>query len=186
MQEIVELVVFALIAVLVGTGVLWLVGWLIGLVGSLFMWLAGILWLVLRYIVPVVVIIGAAYFLFKLLQNRNQRGGGSAGGSAKHEPVVSGPRSGGSANSSTGSGSVGSSSAENSSVQPAAAPITTPQTQGLPYNPDGPAAAVNPDAHHAETSGPIVVPGTADKNDTPVEIVDPEPVEPPKDDQKQS
>jgi len=59
LQEIVELVVFGLIALLVGTGVLWLLGWLIGLVGSLFMWVAGILWLLLRWIIPVVVIIAA-------------------------------------------------------------------------------------------------------------------------------
>ena len=130
MQEIVELVVFGLIAVLVGTGVLWLVGWLIGLVGTLFMWLAGLLWLVLRYIVPVFVILGAIYYLFRLLQNRNRSGTGTAQG-----PVVSGPRA---ANSTP---STGSSDTSVTNVAPAAAPVTTPQVQGLPYNPDGPAAA---------------------------------------------
>lgn len=135
MQEIVELVVFGLIAVLVGTGVLWLVGWLIGLVGSLFMWLAGLLWLVLRYIVPVFVILGAIYYLFRLLQNRNRSGSGTA-----QEPVVSGPRA---ANStpSVGSSHTEPNDASVTNVAPAAAPVTTPQVQGLPYNPDGPAAA---------------------------------------------
>lgn len=128
MQEIVELVVFGLIAVLVGTGVLWLVGWLIGLVGSLFMWLAGLLWLVLRYIVPVFVILGAIYYLFRLLQNRNRSGSSTA-----QEPVVSGPRTGNSTPDQAGS--------TVTNVAPAAAPVTTPQVQGLPYNPDGPAAA---------------------------------------------
>ncbi len=122
LQEIVELVVFGLIAVLVGTGVLWLVGWLIGLVGTLFMWLAGILWLVLRYIIPVFVILGAIYFLFRLLQNRN-RGDSNSGGA----PVVSGPHTGGTPGTGSDSGS---------SVTPAAAPITTPQVQGLPYTPE--------------------------------------------------
>jgi hypothetical protein len=140
MQEIVELVVFGLIAVLVGTGVLWLVGWLIGLLGSLFMWLAGLLWLVLKYIVPVFVILGAVYYLFRLLQNRNQ--GGSA---AARDPVVSGPRPGGESAA--------------AAPTPAAAPVTTPQVQGMPYNPDGPAAALDPDAREVRgtTDDPVIV-----------------------------
>ena len=149
MQEIVELVVFGLIAVLVGTGVLWLVGWIIGLVGTLFMWLAGLLWLVLRYIIPVFVILGAIYFLFRLLQNRNRTGASPAS-----EPLVSGPRTGASY---AASGTTTDSQA--STVSPAAAPVTTPQVQGLPYNPEGPAAA------------------TRSEPPTEVEIVEPEPVQ---------
>ena len=178
MQEVVELVVFGLIAVLVGTGVLWLVGWLIGLLGSLFMWIAGILWLVLRYIVPVFVILGAVYYLFKLLQNRNSGANGS--GSAKREPVVSGPRPGGA-----------------SSTAPAAAPVTTPpQTQGLPYNP-GEVVDDEPKTHEVKplADGPVIVsdkaPADANNPDlearvTEVEIVDPGTVRGNPDDEKKS
>lgn len=147
-QEIVELVVFGLIAVIVGTGLLWLGGWLIGLLGALFKWIAGILWLLLTYIIPIVVIIAAVYFLFRLLQNRNQRGS-----AVKSGPVVSGP-------SSTES----SSSAATPRVSPAAAPVTTPepeQVQGLPYTPEG------SDTTHTAGETPS----------SDIEIVDPEPLE---------
>lgn len=57
-QEMVELVVFGLIALLVGTGLLWLAGWLLGAVGTVFTWLAGLVWALLRFIVPVALIAG--------------------------------------------------------------------------------------------------------------------------------
>ena len=58
MQEVVELVVFALIALLVGTGLVWLSGWILGLVGTLLTWLAGLVWSLLRFLVPVAVVAG--------------------------------------------------------------------------------------------------------------------------------
>ncbi|HKI57434.1 MAG TPA: hypothetical protein VKB31_09810, partial [Trueperaceae bacterium] len=67
-QEVVELVVFGLIALLIGTGLLWLVGWVFGLVGLLMKFLAGLIWWLLRYIVPIAIVAGLIYFLVRVLQ----------------------------------------------------------------------------------------------------------------------
>lgn len=66
-QEVVELVVFALIALLVGTGVVWLVGWILGLAGTLLTWLAGLVWSLLRFLVPIALVAGAVYLLVRLM-----------------------------------------------------------------------------------------------------------------------
>lgn len=68
LQEVVELVVFGLIALLIGTGLLWLVGWVMGLVGLLFKFVAGLIWWLLRFIVPVAIVAGLIYFLVRVLQ----------------------------------------------------------------------------------------------------------------------
>ena len=67
-QEVVELVVFGLIALLIGVGVLWLLGWVLGLVGLLMKFLAGLIWWLLRYIVPIAIVAGLIYFLVRVLQ----------------------------------------------------------------------------------------------------------------------
>jgi hypothetical protein len=69
-QEIVELAVFALIALLLGTGVLWLIGSLFGLLGSLLGWLAGLLWGLLSFLVPIALIAGATVLLIRWAQGR--------------------------------------------------------------------------------------------------------------------
>lgn len=73
MQEVVELVVFALIALLVGTGVVWLAGWLLGLVGTVLTWLAGLVWSLLRFLVPIAVVAGAVYLLVKLMNRSAEK-----------------------------------------------------------------------------------------------------------------
>lgn len=73
LQEIIELLVFGLIALIIGTGLLWLVGWVIGLVGALFTIIAGFLWFLLKYIIPIAVIAAAVYALIKVSQNRNEQ-----------------------------------------------------------------------------------------------------------------
>jgi predicted lipid-binding transport protein (Tim44 family) len=73
LQEVVELVVFGLIALLLGTGVLWLVGWVFGLVGLLFKVLAGLIWWLLRFIVPVAIVAGLVYFLVRVVQGQGDR-----------------------------------------------------------------------------------------------------------------
>jgi len=73
MQEVVELVIFALIALLVGTGVVWLAGWLLGLVGTVLTWLAGLVWSLLRFLVPIAVVAGAVYLLVKLMNRSAER-----------------------------------------------------------------------------------------------------------------
>ncbi len=81
LQEVAELVVFGLIALLVGTGLLWLVGWILSLGGLLLKSLAGLLWLLLRYIVPIAIVAGLVYFLVKAAQGRQPLGAGAAAGS---------------------------------------------------------------------------------------------------------
>lgn len=70
-QEIVELVVFGLIALLIGTGVLWLVGSLLGLLGIIFAWLAGLLWGILSFLVPVALVAGAGVLIVRWAQGRD-------------------------------------------------------------------------------------------------------------------
>lgn len=70
LQEVVELVVFGLIALLLGTGLLWLVGAVFGLVGTVLGWLAGLLWALLRFVVPVALIAGAVVLLVRAARGR--------------------------------------------------------------------------------------------------------------------
>ncbi len=72
-QEIVELVVFGLIALLLGTGVLWLLGWVFGAVGTVFIWLAGLIWALLRFIVPVALIAALVVLVVRLVRANEQR-----------------------------------------------------------------------------------------------------------------
>jgi predicted lipid-binding transport protein (Tim44 family) len=73
MQEIIELVVFGLIALLVGTGLLWVLGWLFGIIGIVFNFVAGFIWSLLRFIVPIVIIGGVAYALIRFFQSQSNR-----------------------------------------------------------------------------------------------------------------
>ncbi len=77
MQEIIELVIFGLIALLLGTGLLWGVGWLLDLVGIVFRFFAGLIWSLLRFIIPIVIVGGVAYALFRFFQSRSDRGADS-------------------------------------------------------------------------------------------------------------
>ncbi len=72
LQEVVELVVFGLIALLLGTGLLWLVGAVFGLVGTVLGWLAGLLWALLRFVVPVALIAGAVVLLVRAARGRGE------------------------------------------------------------------------------------------------------------------
>ena len=83
-QEIVELAVFGLIATLVGIGVLWVTGWVLGLVGAVMTWLAALVWSLVRFLVPVALVAGLAYLLVRLLTRSNAR-------VARDEPFVPSP-----------------------------------------------------------------------------------------------
>ncbi|MEX2541915.1 MAG: hypothetical protein WD314_08900, partial [Trueperaceae bacterium] len=72
-QEIVELLVFGLIALLIGTALLWLVGWVFDLVGVLFKFFAGLIWSLLRFIVPVAIVAAIVYALVRLFQQQRER-----------------------------------------------------------------------------------------------------------------
>jgi hypothetical protein len=85
LQEIVELVVFGLIALLIGTGVLWLLGAVFGLVGTVLGWLAALLWGILSFLVPVALVAGAVVLIVRWSQGRPMPG--SAGGAARSAPA---------------------------------------------------------------------------------------------------
>ncbi|MBW6454261.1 MAG: hypothetical protein K0A98_00105 [Trueperaceae bacterium] len=70
-QEIVELVVFGLIALLLGTGVLWLLGAVFGLVGTVLGWLAALLWGIVSFLVPVALVAGAVVLIVRLVQGKS-------------------------------------------------------------------------------------------------------------------
>jgi hypothetical protein len=73
LQEVVELVVFGLIALLIGTGLLWLVGWLLGLVSVVFTAIAGLVWQLLRFIIPVALAAGVIFFIVRLITKRDKQ-----------------------------------------------------------------------------------------------------------------
>lgn len=70
-REIVELVLFGLIAVLVVTGIFWLIGWTFTGVGIALRWLSGLLWLVMKFAIPVAIVGALFYFLVRFIQ-KNQ------------------------------------------------------------------------------------------------------------------
>jgi hypothetical protein len=72
-QEIIELAVFGLIALLIGTGFLWVAGWILGGLGWLLQIVAQLVWSLLRFIVPVAVAAGLVYLLVRSLQGRARK-----------------------------------------------------------------------------------------------------------------
>ena len=112
-QEIIELLVFGLIAVLIGTGLLWVVGWVIGGLGALFKLIAALIWSLLRFVVPIAVVGAAVYALVRLLQG--QRG----------EPATARTTTETTTGTPTGSRPAGSSASEGTVTQaPQPAPTT--------------------------------------------------------------
>jgi hypothetical protein len=73
-QEIVELVVFGLIALLLGTGVLWVLGAVFGIVGTVLGWLAALLWGIVSFLVPVALVAGAVVLIVRLVQGKSLPG----------------------------------------------------------------------------------------------------------------
>jgi hypothetical protein len=88
LQEIVELVVFGLIALLLGTGVLWLLGAVFGLVGTVLGWLAALLWGLLSFLVPVALVAGAVVLIVRWSQGRPLPGTGRAAAPRPHGPTA--------------------------------------------------------------------------------------------------
>lgn len=67
-REIVELVLFGLIALLVVTGLFWLIGWGFTGIGIALKWLSGLLWMVLKFAIPVALVGALFYFLVRFIQ----------------------------------------------------------------------------------------------------------------------
>src|SRR5690606_8889083 len=163
---VVELVVFGLVALLVGTALVWVLGWVLSLGGALFKALAGLLWLLLRFIVPIAIVAGIVYFLVKALQGRDGAALAGAGGpdtselsrSASREAVDnvqrvvdemqaerSGAATGSSAEPGMGAAEPGMGAAEPDMADGAAPQATTPSDMDASGFDDMPADAMESD-----------------------------------------
>lgn len=90
-QEVVELVVFGAIALLIGTGVLWLAGWIFTGLGWLSLAVSGLIWRVLIVLVPIVIVAGLVYWLAtRLLQQRQAQPAPAAAAATVSEPAPAG------------------------------------------------------------------------------------------------
>ncbi len=65
-----EVIVKGLVAVVVGLAGLYLLGWLLSLLGGLLLGFASIIVALLRWLVPVAILVGIVYFIVTQLQSR--------------------------------------------------------------------------------------------------------------------
>ena len=84
-QEVLELVVIGLVALVVGMLVLWGAGWVFTFLGWLLRLVGGFIWLLLRFIIPIAIVAGIVYLIVRLVTNQSKKA------SAAHTPTVSGP-----------------------------------------------------------------------------------------------
>lgn len=83
-QEIVELAIFGIIALAIGTGLLWVLGYVLQAVGWLSTKIAGWIWLPVRFLLLIAIVVIAVYFIWKFIQDRN------SAKAAKPASVISG------------------------------------------------------------------------------------------------
>ena len=119
-QEVLELVVIGLVALVVGMLVLWGAGWVFTFLGWLLRLIGGFIWLLLRFIIPIAIVAGIVYLVVRLVTNQSKKS------NTVHSPTVSGP---------TGSVSTTPSVPATPSVSPER--VTT--------TPDAPTVRVDPD-----------------------------------------
>lgn len=171
-QEIVELLVFGLIALLIGTGLLWLAGWIFDLVGVLFKFFAALIWSLLRFIVPVAVGAAIVYALVRLIQQQREK-------SAEKKSATS-----------TGSSTETATAADTTSTGPGNGPVvdTTPVTPPPPAAPEEQRATEHPfrEGESHPTASEIWVPpqpspptSSSETLDEPRPVQDSGPVEEP-------
>ncbi len=101
-QEIVELAIFGIIALAIGTGLLWVLGHVLGFVGWLSTKIAGWIWLPVRFLLLIAIVVIAVYFIWKFIQDRN------SAKAAKPASVISGSSTAKAATSSDASSAVNS------------------------------------------------------------------------------
>lgn len=77
-QEIIELIVFALIALTVGTGLMWLLGQIFAVFAVILGFLAGVVWFLLRFLIPIALVAGLVYFAVNALLPKNKVSGNKA------------------------------------------------------------------------------------------------------------
>lgn len=69
-QEYVELAIFALIAAFLATAFIWLAGWGVTGLGHLLRLLANLLWWLLKFILPIALVLIAGYVIYRVIRSR--------------------------------------------------------------------------------------------------------------------
>jgi uncharacterized protein (DUF58 family) len=69
-RKTLEVIVKGLVAVVVGLAGLYLLGWVLSLLGGLLLGFAGIVVALLRWLVPIAIIVGVVYFVVTQLQGK--------------------------------------------------------------------------------------------------------------------
>lgn len=90
-QEILELAVFALIALVLGTLLVWGVGWVFTGIGWLLRLVAGLIWSLLRFIIPIAIVAGVVYLVVRLLSQPRRHETASSAPTATTVPVPTAP-----------------------------------------------------------------------------------------------
>ncbi|MGQ9753229.1 MAG: hypothetical protein ACUVQD_00945 [Thermaceae bacterium] len=70
LQDILEWLVLGLLTAVSLLLTLWLGGWIFTFLGKLLLALSGIVWAILKYAVPALVLVGLAYLVVRFLQKR--------------------------------------------------------------------------------------------------------------------
>ncbi|MGQ9735028.1 MAG: hypothetical protein ACUVUP_00220 [Thermaceae bacterium] len=70
LQDILEWLVLGLLTAVSLLLTLWLGGWIFTFLGKLLLALSGVIWAILKYAVPALVLVGLAYLVVRFLQKR--------------------------------------------------------------------------------------------------------------------
>lgn len=84
-RELFELGAVIVIGVVAVALVVWLIGWILGLAGTILTALAGFLWALFRFVFPVALIVGAVWWGARYMRERgaqpgSRHGDGTSGG----------------------------------------------------------------------------------------------------------
>ncbi len=85
-QEVLELVVIGLVALVVGMLLLWGAGWVFTFLGWLLRLVGSFIWLLLRFIIPIAIVAGIVYLIVRLVTNQQK-----SRAKTTYSPTVSGP-----------------------------------------------------------------------------------------------
>lgn len=73
-RELFELAAVVVIGLVAVAFVVWLVGWILGLAGTILTALANLLWALFRFVLPVALVVGAVWFGARYLRDRQNHG----------------------------------------------------------------------------------------------------------------
>ena len=68
LQDILEWIVLGLLIAVAVLVVLWVGGWLFTFLGAVLKGLAGIVWVILKFLVPVLIVAAVVYFIVRFVQ----------------------------------------------------------------------------------------------------------------------